>query len=130
MKYFWILLFICGWAHAQIGEVVHGRVHALTNEMGIRDSIPLSGANVYWLDTTLGTVTDTAGMFSLQRPGNGEHHLIVNYVGYIDDTLLVEVPVDEVNIVLHELARGRVLRFMVVNLRLFGPIVLLSIHRQ
>jgi outer membrane receptor for ferrienterochelin and colicins len=107
MKYFWILLFICGWAHAQIGEVVHGRVHALTNEMGIRDSIPLSGANVYWLDTTLGTVTDTAGMFSLQRPGNGEHHLIVNYVGYIDDTLLVEVPVDEVNIVLHELARGK-----------------------
>ena len=41
----------------------------------------LIGASVYWADTKVGTVTDTAGRFSL-APRDKEATLVVSYVGY------------------------------------------------
>ncbi len=41
----------------------------------------LIGASVFWKDTKQGTVTDTAGRFSLPAR-NAENTLVVNYVGY------------------------------------------------
>ena len=41
----------------------------------------LIGASVFWKDTKQGTVTDTAGRFSLPAR-NEETTLVVNYVGY------------------------------------------------
>ncbi|OAB79789.1 TonB-dependent receptor [Cochleicola gelatinilyticus] len=50
--------------------------------------IGLSGANVYWLNTSIGTVTDLDGNFSI--PYNSQQKkLVVSYVGYETDTLTV-----------------------------------------
>jgi outer membrane receptor for ferrienterochelin and colicins len=48
----------------------------------------LFGANVYWLDTTLGTVTDIDGKFSIPYKNNYTK-LVVSYVGYQTDTISV-----------------------------------------
>ncbi|MCH8332115.1 MAG: TonB-dependent receptor, partial [Bacteroidetes bacterium] len=49
---------------------------------------PLIGANVYWLGTTKGTSTDTAGTFHLvydKLPAT----IIISYIGYKNDTIEV-----------------------------------------
>lgn len=49
---------------------------------------PLPGANVYWLNSEVGDVTDFNGEFSI--PFNSEYKkLIISYVGYKTDTLFV-----------------------------------------
>jgi outer membrane receptor for ferrienterochelin and colicin len=50
--------------------------------------IPLSGANVYWLDTSVGTVTDFDGHFEL--PYKPEYKkMVISFVGYKTDTLTI-----------------------------------------
>ncbi|WGD34186.1 TonB-dependent receptor [Olleya sp. YS] len=49
---------------------------------------PLFGANLIWLDTSVGTSTDIDGKFSL--PYNEEYRkLVISYVGYKTDTLII-----------------------------------------
>ena len=56
-----------------------------------QEHIPLPGANVYWLDTTVGTVTDTNGMFAI--PYKNEYtKLIISFVGFKTDTLTISEP--------------------------------------
>ncbi|MCB0515723.1 MAG: TonB-dependent receptor [Chitinophagales bacterium] len=50
--------------------------------------VPLWGANVYWQNTTLGTISDSLGNFSLSKIKN-TNTLIVSYIGYKTDTLKV-----------------------------------------
>jgi len=53
--------------------------------------IPLVGANVYWLDTSIGTTTDFDGFFSL--PYSGKYtKLVISFVGYKTDTLTIKHP--------------------------------------
>tara|TARA_R110002012_G_scaffold196235_7_gene364580 strand:- start:140 stop:2374 length:2235 start_codon:yes stop_codon:yes gene_type:complete len=53
--------------------------------------LPLPGANVYWLNTTVGAVTNFDGEFEL--PYKPEYKkLIISYVGYKTDTLTVNAP--------------------------------------
>ncbi len=52
--------------------------------------VPLAGASIYWLDTLLGTVTDTAGKFDIHPYDNLPHRLVISFVGFRSDTLLVE----------------------------------------
>ncbi len=54
-------------------------------------SIPLIGANIYWMNTSSGTSTDAKGRFSLERE-EGAHMLIISYVGFGSDTLHVDGP--------------------------------------
>lgn len=66
-------------------EVLNGRI-----EDANADSEPkgLAGANVYWLDTSVGAVTDFDGNF--QIPYQSEYRqLVVSYVGYQTDTLTI-----------------------------------------
>ncbi|GAA4269299.1 TonB-dependent receptor plug domain-containing protein [Hyunsoonleella aestuarii] len=53
--------------------------------------IGLVGANVYWLDTTVGTVTDLDGKFNLSYKPEYEK-LVVSYVGFKSDTLTIKSP--------------------------------------
>ena len=79
-KFFYIILFSFGFVNAQ--DLVSGTVY------GDRPDNPLPGANVYWLLTDKGTVTDIDGKFSiLSNPDSTK--LIISYVGYISDTLTV-----------------------------------------
>ena len=79
-KLFYIILFCFGFVNAQ--DLVSGTVY------GDSPDNPLPGANVYWLLTDKGTVTDIDGKFSiLSNPDSTK--LIISYVGYISDTLTV-----------------------------------------
>ncbi len=47
---------------------------------------PLPGANVYWLGTSIGAVTDFDGNFTIPSPAQATQ-LVISYVGYKTDTL-------------------------------------------
>ena len=49
---------------------------------------PLSGASVFWKNTTIGTVTDMEGIFQLERPPASDL-LIISYIGFKTDTLKI-----------------------------------------
>jgi outer membrane receptor for ferrienterochelin and colicin len=52
---------------------------------------PLAGANVFWLDTSVGAVTDIEGKFSIAyQPSYTK--LVISFVGFKTDTLTVTKP--------------------------------------
>ena len=51
--------------------------------------IPLGGANVYWLNTSVGTVTDFDGNFELNYKPEYKK-LVISFVGYKTDTISVK----------------------------------------
>ena len=53
--------------------------------------IGLAGANVYWLNTTVGTVTDIDGKFTLEYKREYTK-LLISYVGFKTDTLTITEP--------------------------------------
>ena len=70
------------------GTTVTGFVFE-TDRQGERSA--LAGANVYWMGTTTGTITDGEGLFSIEMDPPA-HMLIVSFVGYGSDTLHVHEP--------------------------------------
>lgn len=54
---------------------------------------PLEGANVYWLNSPTGTITDGQGRFRIPLL-EGYDQLVISYVGFITDTLTVRGPQD------------------------------------
>jgi outer membrane receptor for ferrienterochelin and colicin len=56
-----------------------------------KEHIGLAGANVYWLNTEVGTVTDIDGTFTI--PYKTEYkNLVISYVGFKTDTLTINEP--------------------------------------
>ncbi len=52
---------------------------------------PIPFANIHWMNTSIGTITDSTGAF--QIPYNGQHQrLVISYIGYKTDTISVEQP--------------------------------------
>lgn len=49
---------------------------------------PVIGANVYWLNTAIGTTTDVNGEFIIDKVG-AANKLVVSYVGFENDTIKV-----------------------------------------
>ncbi len=87
MKLFWyliVLMPILSFSQDKIsGKIVEANVE--TNDIGI------AGANVYWLDTQVGTVTDIDGNFTISYKPIYKK-LIISYVGYKTDTITVNQP--------------------------------------
>lgn len=52
---------------------------------------PLPGANVYWLNTSVGTVTDFEGQFTIPYE-RSYTRLVISFVGYKTDTLTITEP--------------------------------------
>ena len=50
------------------------------------DQVPLPGANVYWLGTTIGASTDIDGVFTIPYKKDYKK-LVISYVGFTTDTL-------------------------------------------
>ena len=48
----------------------------------------IAGANVYWLEDMVVTMTDKDGKFKIKRPDNA-FFLVASYVGYVSDTIWV-----------------------------------------
>lgn len=87
MKYFlYILMFLPACAISQ--DKLEGVVLE-TNEQNRQ--IGLSGANVFWLNSQIGTMTDDEGLFSI--PYSKEYNkLVISYVGFKTDTLTINTP--------------------------------------
>lgn len=64
-----------------------GHIHEKSAD---NEEIPLVGVNVYWLNTTIGTTTDADGYFTIVKPSKADHKLVVSFVGYATDTILVK----------------------------------------
>ncbi len=64
---------------------------------------PLAAANVYWLGSTTGTTTDVRGYFSLAIE-SAPAKLVVSYIGYQNDTILINKP-QELKVILKNARR-------------------------
>ncbi len=69
---------------------VTGQVYELSITNDEEKVIPLSGASVYWLGTTIGTTTDDEGKFDLHPYEDLPHKLVISFVGFRGDTVLIE----------------------------------------
>lgn len=67
------------------------KITGIITETMNTEEIPLSGANVYWLDTSVGTVTDFDGNFELLYKPEYKK-LVISFVGYKTDTIAVPSP--------------------------------------
>ncbi len=66
-------------------EKINGKI---MEENSQKNQVGLPGANVYWLDTSVGVVTDIDGNFSI--PYQREYKkLVISYVGFKTDTLSI-----------------------------------------
>ena len=83
-KYILILLSLLGFK-LSAQENLQGRL--LTKDGS--ETIPVVGANVFWLNTQTGTVTDQEGKFSIPYLGP-ERKLILSYIGFKSDTLSIQ----------------------------------------
>lgn len=64
--------------------------------------IPLQYANIYWFGRTIGTVSDENGAFTITKPANNSMYLIVSYIGYKNDTILILKNQTEINVTLEK----------------------------
>lgn len=55
------------------------------------ETILLAGANVYWLNSSIGTVTDIDGKFTLEYT-KAYSKLVISHIGYMTDTLIINKP--------------------------------------
>ncbi len=60
--------------------------------MGVGDGRPLPGANIHWMGTAIGTSTDAEGRFGLQAPNSWPASLVVSFVGFRADTIILDGP--------------------------------------
>jgi len=56
---------------------VEGRILIQENN----ETYPLEGVNIFWLNTTIGTVSDQEGKFSL-LPTASTNQLVIKYLGF------------------------------------------------
>ncbi|NNK77047.1 MAG: TonB-dependent receptor [Maribacter sp.] len=69
-------------------EKIEGMVMEANSE---NKHLGLAGANVYWMGSQMGTITDKEGLFSI--PFTKEYNkLIISYVGFESDTLTINEP--------------------------------------
>jgi outer membrane receptor for ferrienterochelin and colicin len=72
------LLFV----HISNAQALKGKVTNYNNQ-------PLAGASVFWLGSAIGSVTDTAGNFEIQLIPDKVKKLVISFVGYQSDTILI-----------------------------------------
>ena len=86
----WISIFLLhllggGAVFAQNSETTRGMVYE-QNEQG--QNIPIIGANVYWLGTSVGVSTDLDGRFEIETVAETDM-LVFSFVGFQNDTVKV-----------------------------------------
>ncbi|WP_396602104.1 TonB-dependent receptor domain-containing protein [Algibacter sp. R77976] len=87
MKYY-LYLIVLGPVFLFSQERITGKILESNNE---NKEVGLAGANVYWLNTEIGTVTDIDGGFSIVYKPEFRN-LVISYVGFKTDTLIVNSP--------------------------------------
>lgn len=79
---------------------IHGNVYEKVLHGDHSHRSPLAGANIVWLGTTSGTSTNENGHFHLNITVELPHEVVISYIGYLSDTVMVASPNDELNIIL------------------------------
>ena len=74
-----LLFFFTSLSYILFSQNIEGRVLEKISEI---KQIPIIGANVYWENTTIGTVTDENGFYSIQEPPTDPANLLVSFIGY------------------------------------------------
>jgi len=64
------------------------------------EKIPLLATNVFWMETQIGTTSDANGVFMLRKVNEEPMNLIISYIGYQPDTLLIPAEQENIEIVL------------------------------
>jgi len=89
----YILFGITGYAFAtdseQTDNHLHGTVYGLELNGAKQDTMALAAANIFWNDTSIGTVSNKDGFFHIEHTNTNGSFLVFNYVGYENDTVLV-----------------------------------------
>ena len=76
--YYLCILLILGTTFLQAQDKIEGMVME-ANEQG--KHLGLSGANVYWLNSPIGTITNDEGLFSI--PFDSKYNkLVISYIGF------------------------------------------------
>ncbi len=87
-KYIYIILWLISFpvfAQKNITGIV-GEQHTADADHDEASFSPLTGANVHWLGTNIGTATDANGYFKLRR-NSESNKLIISFIGFKSDTL-------------------------------------------
>ncbi len=87
---FFILIFAT--QHSAFAHNIGGIVYAYENSK----ATPLPGATVRWIDTDIGTSTDVNGKFELDPHAVEDQRIIVSYIGFTSDTILIETDFTEI----------------------------------
>jgi outer membrane receptor for ferrienterochelin and colicins len=99
-------------------QQISGQIRGEESTGNKNQILPLINANLYWLETSKGTVTDFNGTFSLPIPEKGlPAKLIISYVGYKTDTIVVSNPNQ---LIAHTLKESKALGEVVVQDRQIG----------
>ncbi len=64
------------------------------------EKTPLIGANIYWKDTQIGTTSNNEGFFKIKSRDEFPKTLIISYIGYKPDTVVIKEPSQNIEIVL------------------------------
>ena len=80
-KYF-IIFFLPFFVYSQ--ELISGKILFKSDNL----DYPIEGANIYWLNSSQGTVTNQQGKFSIEKTANNSK-LIISYIGFLNDTIQV-----------------------------------------
>ena len=76
----------------RVGELEQGEEHQDHHH-------PLAGANVFWLGESTGTATNGDGQFSIGPPRQYPARLVISFVGFTSDTILLnQAPEEELAI--------------------------------
>ena len=81
-KYF-IIFFLPFFVYSQ--ERISGKVLFKSDNL----DYPIEGANIYWLNSSQGTVSNQEGEFSIEKTENNSK-LIISYIGFVNDTIQVK----------------------------------------
>lgn len=100
--------------HNSFSQEIHGVVYE-ANKDGSKSTLP--GVNIYWAGTTVGTATDVDGNFHLKFTDDNEPHLVISYIGYQNDTMLIDDELEHLDIVL---AMNHTLNEVVIVERIAG----------
>ncbi len=77
-----LLFLVLGLSAQDTDKLVQGKVTEVAGD----ETIPLVGANVYWLGTQAGTSTKSGGHFNLLRVPQTDQ-LVISFIGYQTDTI-------------------------------------------
>ncbi len=85
MKKFLLMLIMLMTMIQSHSQSIKGTVYEISD----KKENPIFGANVYWLNTTIGTTTDANGRFEINADTVTDHRLVFSYIGFVTDTVEV-----------------------------------------